>query len=403
TDYNLMNAEEKLKFERLSGYYGAVDENGDIILESSQATKYNNRLAEARRGVNTYWLHEPLRVAMTQSHNIYADGGDQRMRYGIGFTFGKTPGVMKQSDRTAVNGNLRLIYRAGNFSFANNLTIDHSEGVREPVPFSAYSSANPYFRKYDEFGAVTRVLETFISDSWETNNYGAEVKVFNPMYNAALNYVDRSPNFGFSNNLDVDWRVLNSLRLRGRVSINKSTSKNERFVGPKNSQFDGMTAMERSTYKASMTEGMRYNGDATATFGKLFADKHMLNIVAGIRLDHNEQVSNGFSVRGFVDDNYPNPAFSNGYATGSRPSYSESERRSASYYTNLGYSYDNRYLVDGNFRSDGSSLFGVDNQFTTTWAAGLAWHIHNEAFMKNSPYITFMKIRASIGNPGNQN
>lgn len=403
TDYNLMNAEEKLLFERLSGYYGAVDEHGDIILESSQATKYNNRLAEARRGVNTYWLNEPLRVAMTQSHNLYADGGDERMRYGIGFTFGKTPGVMKQSDRTAVNGNLRLLYRAGKFSFSNNLTIDHSEGIREPVPFSSYSSANPYFRKYDEYGAVTRVLETYIGDSWESNQFGAEIKVFNPMYDAALNYVDRQPNFGFTNNLDVDWRVLNSFRLRARFSINKATAKNERFVGPNHSQFDGSNASERGVYTASTSDVYRYNGDATATFGKLFAGKHMVNVVAGIRLDHNEQVTNGFSVRGFVDDNYPNPAFSNGYGTGARPSYGESERRSASYYTNLGYAYDNRYLVDGNFRSDGSSLFGVKNQFTTTWAAGLAWNIHNEKFMTNLPYITFLKIRASIGNPGNQN
>lgn len=401
--YNLMSAEEKLLFERLSGYYGAVDANGDIILESSESVKYNNRLAEARRGVDTYWLNEPLRTAITQSHNIYADGGDQRMRYGIGFTFGKTPGVMKESDRNAINGNLRLIYRAGNFSFSNNLTIDHSEALREPVPFSNYSSTNPYFRKYDEFGAVSRVLETYISDSWASNNYGSEVKVFNPMYNASLNYIDRSPNFGFSNNLDVDWRAYSALRLRGRFSINKSTSKNERFVGPSNSQFDGVTTNERGVYNASATDALRYNGDLTATFGKLFAERHMLNIVAGIRLDHTGQITNGFSVRGFVDDNYPNPAFSNGYATGSRPQYAETERRSASYYSNLGYSYDNRFLIDGNFRSDGSSLFGVENQFTTTWAAGLAWNIHNEKFMSAMPYITFLKIRASVGNPGNQN
>lgn len=34
------------------------------------------------RGVNTYWLSEPLRVALVHKHNIYAEGGDNAVRYG---------------------------------------------------------------------------------------------------------------------------------------------------------------------------------------------------------------------------------------------------------------------------------------------------------------------------------
>lgn len=53
-----------------------------------------------------------------------------------------------------------------------------------------------------------------------------------------------------------------------------------------------------------------------------------------------------------------------------------------------GYSYDNRYLLDANLRSDGTSVFGVNKRFSTTWAIGLAWNVHNEKFMKESlPFI----------------
>lgn len=64
---------------------------------------------------------------------------------------------------------------------------------------------------------------------------------------------------------------------------------------------------------------------------------------------------------------------------------------------NGGYAYDNRYLLDANFRADGSSVFGVSNKFTTTWAVGVGWNIHNESFVKNCAFIDFLKLRYSIG------
>lgn len=61
-------------------------------------------------------------------------------------------------------------------------------------------------------------------------------------------------------------------------------------------------------------------------------------------------------------------------------------------------------MFDFNFRSDGSSVFGSNRRFTTTWSTGLAWNIHQEPFMKNLGHVfNIFKIRGSIGNPGNQN
>lgn len=394
SDYNLMNSTEKLEFERLSGYYGTLDAN-DVIMSEPQSVRYNTRLAETKRGVDTYWMNEPLRFAINQSHNIFAEGGDDRMRYGIGFTYGNTQGVMKGSDRTAINGNIRLVYRYGNLSFTNYLNIDQSTAFREAVPFSSYSAANPYFRKYGVDGSPLKILETITGS---TNRV-----IYSPMYDASINNINKSPSFGFRNNFDVDWRAISSLRVRGRFSLEKTNNNTERFIAPSASQFDGTVALEKGTYTATTSEGLRYNADLSTTFGKLFGGKHMLNAVLGLRFDHSGNVNNGYTVRGFMEDSYSNPAFSNGFQTGSKPSYTETERRSASYYSNMGYSYDNRYQLDANFRSDGSSLFGVSNQFTTTWATGLGWNIHNEQFFKKVPLITYLKLRASVGNPGNQN
>ena len=139
------------------------------------------------------------------------------------------------------------------------------------------------------------------------------------------------------------------------------------------------------------------------TYAKLFNEVHMVNAVGGIRLASSKSQSSGYETIGFIDDRYSNPSFSSGYPTGSKPSYFTSEKRSASYYLNAGYAYDDRYLLDVNLRSDGSSVFGLSQQFTTTWAIGLAWNMHKEDFFQNQNWLNLLKLRFSIGNPGNQN
>ena len=55
-DYNLMNAEEKLEYERLAGLY----QDTDYLEQCKLDELYNSRLEEVRKGVNTYWLSQPL-------------------------------------------------------------------------------------------------------------------------------------------------------------------------------------------------------------------------------------------------------------------------------------------------------------------------------------------------------
>lgn len=134
SDYNLMNSYEKLTFERLAGCYRLIDDEGNI-LDEEQDQIYNDLMKEVARGVDTYWMNEPLRFATTHKHTLSIEGGDATFRYGAGLSYGKTEGVMKGSDREVMNGNIRLIYRKGKLSFTNNLNINYSKADREPVAF----------------------------------------------------------------------------------------------------------------------------------------------------------------------------------------------------------------------------------------------------------------------------
>jgi len=402
TDYNLMNSYEKLVYERLSGYYGTIDAAGNIVNEVNEIN-YFNRMKEVSRGVDTYWMNEPLRFATTHKHTLFVEGGDEHMRYGIGSSYGKTEGVMVGSDREVINENVRLIYRKGKISFTNTLNIDYSLANRESVPFSRFSRANPYFRKYNEDGVPVMQLDKFQYMDINTLSI-ITANYYNPLYDFENNNFDKTSTFGFTNNFELEWTIQKDLRLRSRIGLGKSEAKAEKFLSPFNSSFVGAEPLKKGTYTESGTDKLNYDGDVSLTYGSLINQAHMVNAVAGLRFSQNSSIFSEYTVQGFIDDEFCNPSFALGYPEGSKPDYTESKRRALSYYMNGGYSYESRYLLDANFRLDGSSVFGADRKFSTTWSVGIGWNVHNEKFFKNIfKNIDLLKIRASIGNPGNQN
>jgi len=401
TDYNLMNAEEKLQFELLSTFYGNLNEDGRIIAGTNlnNEIKYNSRLQEVRRGVNTYWANEPLRTGIAQRHTLFAEGGDANLRYSASLNYGLTPGVMKGSDRQATNGNIRLLYRKGNISVNNSLSIDNVLANRETQPFSAYSRASPYFRKYDADGNVNKVLENF--SVFQLTN--PPPPIFSPLYDQSNLNINRQESTGFTNNFEMEWRILETLRARGRFGIRSIRTHEEIFRSPFNTQFDGTDVLERGRYDEANGKNLNYDGDFSLTFGKIFAKKHTVNSVAGMRMEQNLKNQSAYQVRGFIDDEFSNPNFSLGYPAGQRPKYQEAKRRGASFFMNVGYAYDQRYLLDATVRSDGSSIYGADRNFSTIWSVGLGWNMHRESFLKSSDWINQLRLRGSVGNPGNQN
>ena len=400
TDYNLMNSKEKLEFELLSGRF----KSNLPFSEEENTARYNRLLANVKKGVDTYWMSEPLRTAFTQRHNVYVDGGDQQMRYALGVNYTNIEGVMKNSRRQVMSGSLDLLYRKNKLSFSNKLTVDFNKTNDPVVAFSSYSRANPYYPKHNEAGGLDKWLETPYNPGESVGIQSGDIWVGNPLWNDALNSYDKGDSFGVRDNFNIEYRPYEFLWIRGRFGINKSTSDSESFRSPEDTSFDGMEILKRGSYGDTRSESFTYEGDFTITYGQLLADAHQVNAVAGASFYENTSDSKSFSAIGFPEGDFTTPAFSNSYPDGGKPSYSDSKKRSANFYFNGGYSYKNRYLMDVNLRADGTSVFGSNKQFSTTWSFGLAWNIHNEKFIQdNTKFFSMLKIRASIGNPGNQN
>lgn len=396
TDYNLMNAAEKLEFERLAGNFTS----NIADYQEFQEIRYNKLLANVLKGVDTYWLSEPLRTGLNQRHFISAQGGNEQLRYSLGVSYNKIDGVMKKSGRDILSGNIDVLYRVGKLTFSNKMTVNVTKHTNPTVSFSEYASANPYYPKYEEDGTIGKWLE-YKENSMSTTD--ASVIVGNPMYNDQLNSYDRGESFGVRNNFSMEYRPWNFFWIRARLGLTKETNESENFVSPENTAYDQVDVLKKGSYSNQRSDGFSYDGDITATYGQLLAKKHQINAVLGASIRESSDQSKGFSAVGFPEGNFTTPGFANQYTESGKPTYYDSKNRTANFYFNGGYSFDNRYLLDVNYRLDGSSVFGTNRKFSNTWAVGLAWNIHNEKFMKDTELFQMLKIRGSIGNPGNQN
>ena len=80
--------------------------------------------------------------------------------------------------------------------------------------------------------------------------------------------------------------------------------------------------------------------------------------------------------------------------------------RLRSFFGRLDYAYDDRYLIQGNVRYDGSSRFAEGNRWGLFPSISAGWNIANEDFLESAlenTAITMIKLRASWGQLGNQN
>lgn len=76
--------------------------------------------------------------------------------------------------------------------------------------------------------------------------------------------------------------------------------------------------------------------------------------------------------------------------------------RFLSYFGNLSYSYEKRYVLSGSLRWDGSNLLGVktNRRGTALWSVGGSWNVSDEAFFDIGA-IPYLRLRATYGSAGN--
>ncbi len=389
SSYNLMNSREKLEFEWLAGRYELEPWSADDEVMLNKL--YNEKLKDIESGVDTYWLAEPLRVGVNQKHSLYVQGGEGNFLFGLGAGYNGISGVMEKSDRSVISGNIDLIYRMSKFQFSNKFSLTSTDYKNPIVAFYEYAQANPYYKKYNEDGSVNKWLEN--------NDY---FKAANPLWNAKQNSRDEGKNLALSNYFMAEYFPTVEWRVRARLGLTYGNDDTEKFYSRNDTRYEDVETVKKGEYNSTNTRSNQMEAELSVTYAKMLG-KHRINLVVGGNVFSSRSLTQGYAAQGFPEGDFSYPSFSNGYSENGTPTYYESVSRSVNGYFNTGYSFDDRYLMDFSLRTSGSSVFGTSRKYNTTWSVGLGWNLHKEKFiMDHVAWIDLLKLRASIGNPGNQ-
>lgn len=388
SSYNLMNAREKLETERLAGLY---DSNTPEI--DPYTNGYYQRLNNVLTGVDTYWLSQGLRTALNHKHSVFIDGGENDVRWGVELGFRGTEGVMKHSSRKNANAAFYVDYRIGGLQIKNKVTYTYNKSTDVPFnSFSDYSHLLPYMRLYDENGDYVRRLEKFDGAS------GTQV---NPLYE--INFYNSFDHSGYdevTDDLSLNWRITDGLRLRGQFSVLMRNSTGDLYKDPASASYSASTGNINGEKTESTQKRTVIDGSLSLMYNNTFKG-HNLNICLSSNMRQAQSTASETRYRGFpggdlVSSNYAAEVYG-------KPSSSDNTTRLVGALLTSNYTYNNIYLADLTGRIDGSSEFGSDKRWSMFWSTGAGINIHNYDFMKSNELFSMLKFRVSYGLTGKTN
>lgn len=386
--YNLMNAAEKLEYERRAG----------LFPESNvpQLNYYNHYREEILRGVDTYWLSAPLRTAVTHRHTLSMQGGDNALRYNLSANYGSQPGVIKQSDRSSMGLSFDLQYRRKQWNISNNISLSDVKGNNSSYgSFSDYSRMNQYYRKYDENGRYTKFIE---DKSMGAGNQ--RQRIFNPLYNTQFPYKDYTRNFDVTDNLSIEYSIRENLRISASASFTKGTARSEKFKSKNHTDFeDTDDPTKKGSYDKSLGETFAWNANASINYN-FVSGAHLLSTFARWNIDESQNSITSLSATGFPNDNMTDFLFA--YEMSQNINGTEYTRRAMGIIGQVSYMYDYRYAADFSIRGDISSQFGANTGMAPFWTAGVRWNANREKWMEESVFSSLV-LRGSYGITGSQN
>jgi TonB-linked SusC/RagA family outer membrane protein len=401
--YNLMNAREKLAYEKAAGLYEYTRADN----EQSLIELYYSRLRDVERGVDTYWLKYPVRAGVGSEHSLRIEGGTPELLYAANIGYDNVEGAMKGSSRNTFNGDILLSYDYRNLTFKNDLSISFNKSKNSPYgSFKEFTSANAYHKPYDDEGNLVMLLESNMYYA-SLSTYGQAMyrTLENPLWNASLPGKNEEKYTQIQNNFEIKWDIIpRELTFRGRFGFTSGTRRGDVYVPSQHTKFNNYTGEDfgrKGEYTYSTGEYSSYEVSLSLNYNKVFNERHQ--VYAGVNYSLSESLSEDYSIRAEGISNIYTDflGMATLYEKDGRPSGDESTSRRIGGMFNVNYTYDHRYFLDVSGNMEGSSKFGTSNRVAPFGAIGIGWNLHHETFLPGM--ISEARLRLSYGTSGSQN
>lgn len=342
-------------------------------------------------GTGTDWQGALFRSAPMQNHNLTVSGGDARTQYLLSLSYFDQDGIALGSNFKRYSIRLNLDNKTTDWlRIGTSLQLAH---IDEAVSTTSNSVINTALSLTPDIPVKN------LDGSWGgiTNTSGWVTPVPNPVGLAALNSDAKRRNQVFGN-VYAEIQFYKDLSLRNEASGNFDFT-TENIFHPTYTFGKVQNTVNSSSY--SYNQSINTVVRNYFNYNHLFKNKYNVGATAG----HEAQL-NTFENVSAARQNFPSndvqsisagdaTTATNAGAKGSGPALE-------SYFARLNLTVNDKYLLTGNLRRDGSSNFAPGRRWVTTYSGAFAWKLHNESFLKNVHFINDLKLRLGYGVTNNQ-
>jgi len=381
-------------YKPVEGYENAMLRNEALVNAGLQPMYTPDQIRAFKEQGSEEWMLDGIQQdALQQNHNLGVSGGNDKTTYllSVGYVdqqsnlVGPNFGLKRYNARINLSTEVGRLKVTGTLAYSRRDIKEHSSSTSTLIVDAARTPR--LYKMIDDQG---RYL---------TNDVLAEFNPLGILVQGGYRTHNDDHLFG---NISAELSIIDGLKLKGVAGGNLSALTTYERVRQVNFFPKGIYGADRNTNDVS-AKNLFLNTQLMLEYQQAFGEHHV-NVLAGYS---NESVTNkaqglytkyndnelGTPVTGTVID----PAAS--YNTNRRTAESSLN----SFFGRAGYSYNDKYFLEFNFRYDGSSKFAKDLRWGFFPSVSAAWRVTEESFMED--YVGkfgSLKLRASYGVLGNQ-
>jgi len=362
---------------------------------------------------NINWQNEVYRTGMTQNYSLAIRGGSDKVQASTSIGYYDQKGIVLDSYFKRV-------------TFGNNTDYQPTNWLKSStsVKYTYQDSQNLFGSNLQSGGGLVQLTElppTLDGGNKATylpydgnGNYG----FYNPKFTEISSYANplytlgNNRSYGISNfilaNTSLEATIIDGLKVKSNVGINLSDYSGSYFSPEDdraNNQYPGSQVVN-AFYSQHINQTFNWLWENTISYDKTFG-KHTINLLAGAseqKTFWSGMGGSGIPPNGVIRDlaQVSNLKLDTNSPAGSNTGNGSNIYALQSYFGRATYSYDDKYILTGTIRRDGSSKFDPSNAYGTFPSGALAWKAKEESFLKNVTWLNDLKFRGSYGEVGNQ-
>ena len=361
----------------------------DLYANATDRVKYPNHK----------WLDDLFQPAHVQNHYVNLSGGKENTNYHIGIGITSQPGTMIGFKYKKYTMDLGLTSRVHKrVTIGTNLQMRYGQRLNPPQGatdmFLSTLAQSPLYPPQAPDG------------QWIKRAYPNEQGNKNTVALVGNNVQTKTDDYYLQGNVSLDIDLLKGLTWENRAGANFLTSKFNDFRPVIQLYFynDMSSAGQLDVGTPGLNVGR--NDDlylvyySQLNYRKRFGE-HNISALGGYQQEQDENSFINASRTQYTTNllRELNAGPANGMTNGG----SSAKWAIRSFYGNVNYDFQDKYLLGSSIRYDGTSRLPEDTRWGLFYSFSAGWRLSKEAFLSDVSWLNDLKIRGSWGQLGNQN